>query len=159
MDKRASNDRKTKEEKNVRRRVYDALNVLIASGVLKKNANKNVMYEDKPESRMKGLRVVVKRRQTGNKKKVLLRKLEEKVSQRQEKLMQLEEASQKLNAIQNLIKRNTQRERGNKSSFNFVDRVLNAKVNEDKKLDQQTKLHFPLILLETPNSRDNQISL
>mgnify|MGYP006279606139 FL=1 len=50
---------KTKEEKNVRRRVYDALNVLIASGVLKKNSNKNVMYEDRPETRMRGLKLVV----------------------------------------------------------------------------------------------------
>ena len=40
LDKKSSSERKTKEEKNVRRRVYDALNVLIASGVLKKNANK-----------------------------------------------------------------------------------------------------------------------
>lgn len=58
LDKKTSFEKKTKEEKNVRRRVYDALNVLIASGVLKKNANKNVLYEDKPESRMKGLKLV-----------------------------------------------------------------------------------------------------
>lgn len=62
LDKKTSNERKTKEEKNVRRRVYDALNVLIASGVLKKNVNKNVMYEEKPESRMKGLKLVIKKK-------------------------------------------------------------------------------------------------
>jgi hypothetical protein len=40
-DKRSDSD---KDEKNVRRRVYDALNVLIAAGVLKKNEKKEVMH-------------------------------------------------------------------------------------------------------------------
>jgi len=33
-----------KDEKNVRRRVYDALNVLIAAGVLKKNEKRQVEH-------------------------------------------------------------------------------------------------------------------
>jgi len=33
-----------KDEKNIRRRVYDALNVLIAAGVLKKNDRKEVTH-------------------------------------------------------------------------------------------------------------------
>ena len=40
-------DNQIRDEKNVRRRVYDALNVLIAAGVLSK-CGKNVVYQNMP---------------------------------------------------------------------------------------------------------------
>ena len=101
LDRRISSDRKTKEEKNVRRRVYDALNVLIASGVLKKNANKNVMYEERPESRMKGLKLVVKKRHE-NKKRHLAKRINSKRQLLQAKQEKMRIVSEKLNAITNL---------------------------------------------------------
>lgn len=41
-----------KDEKNVRRRVYDALNVLIAAGVLKKNERKEVQHNQYDPSKI-----------------------------------------------------------------------------------------------------------
>lgn len=48
-DKRSDSD---KDEKNVWRRVYDALNVLIAAGVLKKNDWKEVMHNHLDPSKL-----------------------------------------------------------------------------------------------------------
>lgn len=48
-DKRSDSD---KDEKNVWRWVYDALNVLIAAGVLKKNDRKEVMHNHLDPSKL-----------------------------------------------------------------------------------------------------------
>ena len=102
---KSSHEKKTKEEKNVRRRVYDALNVLIASGVLKKNANKNVLYEEKPESRMKGLKLVFKKKNE-NKKRDIVKNINYKKFNNQNKRDRLTESLEKLIAFKKLIERN-----------------------------------------------------
>lgn len=160
LDRKMSSDRKTKEEKNVRRRVYDALNVLIASGVLKKNANKNVMYEERPENRMKGLKLIIKKKHQ-NKKRQLLKLLEAKRNAIQEKNIQYQEARSKFNAIQNLISRNKILDNVSKPRFNLMSHIWNGKrpTTRDRSVNDSSKLHFPLIILATPNTNDNKIQL
>ena len=168
-ESRAITDRKTKEEKNVRRRVYDALNVLIACGVLKKNSNKNVMYEDKPENRLKGLKVMIKKKHKG-KKKTVVRQLSTKRSTLESKRSQLKESLEKLYAIKKLIKRNKEKEDRTRHYDKMVEHEFSEKLISDKFPNASKKgpvihdkviekLKFPLVILSTPNTDDNEVSV
>jgi hypothetical protein len=166
LDKKSSNDRKTKEEKNVRRRVYDALNVLIASGVLKKNINKNVMYEEKPETRMKGLKLVFRKKHE-NRKKNLMKAINARKSILQNKHDQAQEAIEKLNAIKYLIARNKVNEDRERRNSNLISQEMNVKINEDKRTSSNSKvfsevvenIRLPFIILSTKNKKDSKIRI
>jgi hypothetical protein len=163
---KSSNDRKTKEEKNVRRRVYDALNVLIASGVLKKNINKNVMYEEKPETRMKGLKLVFRKKHE-NKKKQLMKAINARKSILQSKHDQAQESIEKLNAIKLLIARNKINEQRERRNSNLISQEMNVKIHEDKRTNTNSKvfsevvenIHLPFIILTTKNKKDSKIKV
>lgn len=158
LDKKSSNERKTKEEKNVRRRVYDALNVLIASGVLRKNLNKNVMFEERPEVRMKGLKLTMKKKYE-NSKKNLIKAIYFKRKLLQEKHLQANEGMDRLKAISYLIRRNKEKEERERRSSNLMSNELQVKINEDKRRSSASriytevveKINFPFIILSTPN--------
>lgn len=168
VDKRTNNDRKTKEEKNVRRRVYDALNVLIASGVLRKNANKNVTYEDKPETRMRGLKLVVKKKHE-NKKKHLAKAIYTKKAQLTGKRQKLKEHLDKLIALKTLIKRNKTQEAQHTMRDQLMSHEIHEKIHEDKeyynassnqmKSEIVEKIHFPMVVLGTQNTKQNQVNI
>lgn len=163
---KSSNDRKTKEEKNVRRRVYDALNVLIASGVLKKNINKNVMYEEKPETRMKGLKLVFRKKHE-NRKKQLMKVINARKSILQSKHDQAQESIEKLNAIKLLIARNKINEQRERRNSNLISQEMNVKIHEDKRTNTNSKvfsevvenIHLPFIILTTKNKKDSKIKV
>ena len=170
IDVKVNSERKTKEEKNVRRRVYDALNVLIACGVLKKNANKNVMYEERPEARLKGLKFVVNKKQYTNKKKALTKQIAKKKNDIKQKRIQVREAYEKLNSFKNLIDRNKAKEASSRHFDKMIEHEIGGKILEDTTnfnkrhlnvIDEDIveKLHFPLVVLSTPNTSDNQIRL
>lgn len=167
LDKKSSHEKKTKEEKNVRRRVYDALNVLIASGVLKKNANKNVLYEEKPENRMKGLKLVIKKKNE-YKKRDLLKSINFKRFNNQNKRERLRESLEKLIAYKKLIERNKSLTEIEKVQDVIMNHEIYDKIHEDKlciKSEQNEliqkegccKIHFPLIVVGTENRKDNQV--
>jgi hypothetical protein len=168
LDKKASNDRKTKEEKNVRRRVYDALNVLIASGVLKKNENKNVMYEERPESRMKGLKLVIKR-SLKNKKRHLIKLIHNKRKEISVKKKEYKESESKLRAIEALLYRNKLKEERETRAFPLVSHEISEKIHEDKPLCNSTskivmneiveKIPFPMLVVGTENIEENKIKI
>lgn len=168
LDKKSSHDKKTKEEKNVRRRVYDALNVLIASGVLKKNANKNVLYEEKPENRMKGLKLVIKKKNE-YKKRDLLKSINFKRFNNQNKKDKLKDSLEKLIAFKKLIERNKALNECEKIQDVIMNNEIYDKIHEDKlwntsdknelvKKEGWGKIHFPLIVVGTENKKDNQVN-
>lgn len=132
LDQRSSSEKKTKDEKNVRRRVYDALNVLIASGVLKKNSNKNVMFEEKPQSRMKGLKLIVRKKHE-TRKRDLIRAINQKKKLINEKYIIRDEAQAKLNALKNLLSRNKNKELKERKNSRFMSEELTDKILEDKR--------------------------
>jgi hypothetical protein len=168
LDRKSTNDRKTKEEKNVRRRVYDALNVLIASGVLKKNVNKNVMFEERPESRMKGLKLVVRNKHE-NKKRQLAKLIYLKKKDIQNKKKAAEESMKKLSAIKQLISRNKVKEIKEQYNSNFINHEMSVKAHEDRMASSQSsnvamnevveKIRFPMLILGTENSSSNKINI
>ena len=166
---KSSHEKKTKEEKNVRRRVYDALNVLIASGVLKKNANKNVLYEEKPENRMKGLKLVIKKKNE-NKKRDLLRTIDYRRYNNQDKRDRLTESLEKLIAFRKLIERNKSQMIHEKVNDVIMNNEIYGKINEDRSWNSKEwsefvrkeiveKIQFPLIILGTQNWQENQINV
>lgn len=145
--------------------MYDALNVLIASGVLKKNVNKNVMFEEKPENRMKGLKLVIKKK-SENKKKSLSKAQYIKQQVLQNKRKRLKEAREKLNAIQTLINRNKAQEETTRKEAKLTSQEITDTIQECKEIsDQETsknglqeyveKIHFPLLVVRTPKEKDN----
>jgi hypothetical protein len=161
LDKKSSNERKTKEEKNVRRRVYDALNVLIASGVLKKNINKNVMYEEKPENRMKGLKLVIKKK-SENKRKNLSKAQYIKEQVLQNKRQRLKEVRERLNALQTLITRNKADHESMKREDRLTSQEITETIQDCKKSGQEEfveKIHFPLLVVKTPKTKDNRVNI
>lgn len=168
LDKKTSSDRKTKEEKNVRRRVYDALNVLIASGVLKKNENKNVMFEEKPESRMKGLKLVVKKRHE-NKKRHLIKLIHNKRRDISAKRREYKESESKLRAIEALLYRNKTQEEKEKRRFPLMSNEISEKIHEDIPLCNNAsktvmnegveRIPFPMLVLGTENTEENKIKI
>lgn len=124
--------KRQKMKNNVRRRVYDALNVLIASGVLKKNSNKNVMFEENPHSRMKGLKLVVKKKHATSKKD-LIKVINLKKKAINNKYILKNEAEAKLSALRNLISRNINKEEKDKKNSRFIGQELHDKLHEDKR--------------------------
>lgn len=88
------------EEKNVRRRVYDALNVLDAIGVVKKESSKEIRWVGWPTERQKGhSEKGIKERRLYTKREELLQKVREGVARNYE-------SSVKLFCLSNLILRN-----------------------------------------------------
>lgn len=87
------------EEKNVRRRVYDALNVLDAIGVVKKESSKEIRWVGWPLELQKG-------GSTNSRVRKLYAKREKLLRQVKEGLAQNHESSVKLFCLSNLILRN-----------------------------------------------------
>lgn len=111
---------RAKEEQNVKRRVYDALNVLIAANVLKK-VNKNVYYNESgffnfitTKKEMASAQEVKHRREH------LLRELDRKEVENFKKKLHLKDLLTKLFAVKNLIKKNKVGNRNRFVSFPFM---------------------------------------
>jgi hypothetical protein len=100
------------EETNVKRRVYDALNVLIAVGILQKDGRKIVSKTGKNGSITNHLELELNS---------LQRKLNEKEQTVEEKREKLRQAKEKLKCIQDLIKKN----KANKGKAERSGRLIN----------------------------------
>jgi len=94
----------SKEEQNVKRRVYDALNVLIAAGVIKKEGKLVSCADDIPFSVGSTNKKEIK-----GKSAQLQQKIAELKRRKQAKLENLQELLYKSLAIKNLVKRNKEK--------------------------------------------------
>ena len=108
-----------KEEKNVRRRVYDAINVLIAAEILERNG-RNVSWKEKWDN------VEIDMRKNESEKKI--KKVEEKKKE-------LQNILNKYLAIKHLINRNA------------------------KTLHAKPAIRFPFIIVSTPDTPKNTMSI
>ncbi|CAI2385821.1 unnamed protein product [Moneuplotes crassus] len=166
LDQRSSSEKKTKDEKNVRRRVYDALNVLIASGVLRKNSNKNVMFEEHPQNRIKGLKLTVKKKHE-TKKKDIIKAINLRKIAINNKYIIKQEVEAKLNALNNLISRNQNKEEKERKNSRFIGQELTDKIHEDKRCSSSAKVYtevvdklkFPFLIVGTKNTKDNLVKV
>lgn len=87
-----------KEEKNLKRRVYDALNVLIASNVIEKNKKRVILKE-----RQHGIAQLTRYH---NESAQILDKIKQVKERRKQKLEKLQELISKNLAVRNIIERN-----------------------------------------------------
>ncbi|CAD8149931.1 unnamed protein product [Paramecium octaurelia] len=132
-----------KDEQNIKRRVYDALNVMIASKVLKKEGKKVI-------SGMQG-KTKTRRNETDNQKE----ELQTSKSIIKEKKKRLKELFTKMIALENLIKRNSTNELKNKFMFPILTLQGNQqqiKLRMDSKVlkimsQQRLVLHADLDIL------------
>ena len=95
-------DNQIRDEKNVRRRVYDALNVLIAAGVLSK-CGKNVIYQNMPADFQNTRKKPVESKES--------KQIRERIAAKRARAKEL---SDKKQAMENLMKRNMEKVKSGK---------------------------------------------
>ena len=127
------------------------------------------MYEEKPENRMKGLKLVIKKK-SENKKKNLSKAQFIKQQVLQNKRQRLKEVREKLNAIQALITRNKEEHESMKKEARLTSQEITETIQDCKEIsDQETskniqdqyveKIHFPLLVVKTPKTKDNRVNI
>lgn len=124
------------------------------------------MYEEKPETRMRGLKLVFRKKHE-NKKKQLMKAINARKSILQSKHDQAQEAIEKLNAIKLLIARNKINEQRERRNSNLISQEMNVKIHEDKRTNTNSKvfsevvenIHLPFIILTTKNKKDSKIEV
>ena len=124
------------------------------------------MFEERPESRMKGLKLIFKRKYESQKRN-LLKDIHLRRKSNQEKQELLDEASNKLRAIKFLISRNKRNEELEKRNSYLISNELQVKINEDKRSRGSSsiytevvgKIDFPFIILKTKQGKENKIKV
>jgi len=165
----------SKEEQNVKRRVYDALNVLIAAEILRKEGKLVCCEMSNPTSSNQG-----KKKNKGNRESIL-EQIEEIKKRKKEKVEALQELVLKSLAIRNLVRRNKEKaqlelaeEKTNgmynpNNSTKTVKNALNSQyvnatridvVQENASFKNQTQdvIRFPFIVLVS-SSPENSMNL
>jgi len=115
------------DEKNIRRRVYDALNVLMAMGIISKD-KKNLSWQGLPSNPFNELDALARKKQEQK------RNIEKKREQLQELLLQQI-------AFKNLIQRNLDKEEEEKQHE-----------NTGEESEMHTKIPLPFIVVSTSSS-------
>jgi hypothetical protein len=147
----------TKDEQNVKRRVYDALNVLIAAGVLRKEGK--IVYCDE-SSAQNGF---ANRKASKEDKNKLLLDIQEARKKNKAKLEMLQELIFKCLAIKNLIKTNKEKaESGLKPKARpgnvSATRIDVVQENPALKPKNEDVIKFPFIVLLS-SSAENSMNL
>lgn len=159
----------SKEEQNVKRRVYDALNVLIAADVLRKEG-KLVCCENSSMNQGAG------KRKQKNDKESLLEQIQEIKKRKKEKMEALQELVFKSLALRNLVRRNKEKAAmemleaknnmfGPNAKKNNSAGMAGAQVNatkievvqENASLKSQTQdvINFPFIVVVSSSPENN----
>jgi len=154
-DPNASANAEKGDEQNVKRRVYDALNVLIATDVLRKEGKKVFCN---PNAELVG---IPKRRELTIQKDRMTRKNEDKKRRIQEKLKVMREMTLKYLAIKNLIERNKETEEksqdveeeedvdsDNHTEASCTTTIKELGVKTPKELNKSSALHFPFLVVK-----------
>lgn len=144
-----------KEEKNLKRRVYDALNVLIASNVIEKSKKRVVLLE-----KQNGIAQLTRYH---NKSNQILHRIKQIKDNRKKKLEQLQELISKNLAIKNIIERN--KRAALKSATSSQGESLKSASSQKSKakreeeryqdLNQTERFKFPLLLLSLAKGVDS----
>ena len=105
----------------MKRRVYDALNVLIAANVLKK-VNKNVYYNESGffNSLMTSKKEMSSAQEIKHKRENIIKELERKENENYQKKVHLKDLLNKLFAVKELMKKNKAQNRQRFVSFPFM---------------------------------------
>jgi hypothetical protein len=158
----------SKEEQNVKRRVYDALNVLIAADVLRKEG-KLVCCENSSLNQGAG------KRKQKNDKESLIEQIQEIKKRKKEKMEALQELVFKSLALRNLVRRNKEKaamemleaknnlpgaKKGNAGGISGSQQVNATKievVQENASLKSQTQdvINFPFIVVVSSSAENN----
>lgn len=86
------------------------------------------------------------------------------------KRLRLKEAREKLFAIQKLINRNKTQEEANEKNAKLTSQEITETIQEIKEISDQEnshnshqefvdKIHFPLLVVRTPNTKDNRVNI
>ncbi|KAL4511869.1 hypothetical protein ABPG72_012714 [Tetrahymena utriculariae] len=114
-----------KDEQNIKRRVYDALNVLIASEVIAKKGKKVLAI---PKTNLAGKCLRHDNWKEAKEKQDVLDKQKQKVNQKKD---QIKELARKYVALKNLINRNQSNEKNTQMNSQMFENFINHKDDYD----------------------------
>ncbi|KAL4471638.1 hypothetical protein ABPG74_008531 [Tetrahymena malaccensis] len=136
-----------KDEQNIKRRVYDALNVLIASEVIAKKGKKVLAI---PKTNLAGKCLKHDNWKEAKEKQDVLDKQKQKVNQKKD---QVKELARKYVALKNLISRNQTDEKNTQMNSQLFENFINQKddYDENQKLFINSQLSNKT---HTPGLRD-----
>lgn len=126
------------------------------------------MFEERPDTKLKGLKVMIKKKSHA-KKKTITKKITDLRDQLREKREYLQDAYKRLNAFKSVVTRNRIQEEQVRQYHTLTDHEINDKMISDGHIIRKNipiihdqvieKLNFPLIIVSTPNTSDNQVNL
>jgi hypothetical protein len=148
------------QQKNLRRRVYDSLNVLYAVGVLKKGKNKQVFCSQEYDMRHK-------LQQQEQQVVAFERDNFEKIKDLEAKKHKLAELAKQQMAFQYMIKRNrkyeekinTRKIRQAPTSTSVVTDHQQPPVPQTAQTETALRIKLPFLLANVPNRPDNELKL
>ena len=99
-----------------------------------------------------------------------MKQIAKKKNEIKQKNIKVRETYEKLHSFESLINRNKAKEANSRRFDKMIEHEIGGKIIEDtsnknkrnlKAIDESIveKLHFPLIVLSTPNTTDNQIQV
>jgi len=135
----------TKDEKNMKRRVYDSLNILVASGILIKERRKVRCSDSFLQGR------VLNKHEIKHQKEQLQHQLAQRKAVKETKLEVLRDLAYKSLALKSLIKRNQEQE-----SLQPIESV-HPPGKEDEETNDKGSIKLPFVVVVSPTP-DNPIN-
>ena len=132
------NDKSMKDEKNIRRRIYDSLNVMKSMKLLNKDKDtKTIMWDYNKE----------------------LDPLDENKSESIENIKENKINSNDIASLKKEIKEKEKKLELLRKELIGLKNVLERNATENKKVNEEQKLYFPFIVIEFPTNKDPRIKV